>query len=126
MTQSQNTEISIAKMLLCVVLVFGICYFPSAYYFFMDMPDEEVENYDDLFSLSIFSKSVTSAVNFIVYCVMNKKFRETLMNLMQKSSRTFQISERTMVTSMNENRSQKEEIKMNKNQSSHIRESTNI
>jgi len=66
-------------MLLCVVFVFGVCYTPSAYYFFY--VEENAEAYDDLFTVSIFAKSLNSAVNFLIYCVMGPNFRMTLKGL---------------------------------------------
>jgi len=86
MTQSQRAEISVTTTLLCVVFVFGICNLPSAYYYFKDM--EDVTEYYGLFLFSYFAISINSSVNFMIYCLISQKFRQTLIRLWNRGGNT--------------------------------------
>ena len=95
MTKSQVTEISLAKMLLCVVLVFGICNIPAiirAIIFAAPNNPElirlsdagRVEKYVPYTILRIVDWlciAINSAVNFLIYCIMSRLFRKSLIDL---------------------------------------------
>jgi len=89
LTQSHCTELSIARMLLCVVFVFGICYLPTLYvsFLFANVNSDFAFTYNVLL-LAFLTTSVNSAVNFIIYCLMSQKFRETLVGLRRNPTRS--------------------------------------
>jgi len=90
LTQSHCAELSIAKMLLCVVFVFGMCYLPSVYFTVIYTHEKYYSDEEFMFHLlllSFLTSSVNSAINFIIYCLMSQKFRATLMGLWRYTSR---------------------------------------
>jgi len=80
LTHSQSLELSITKMLLCVVLVFGICYLPMAGSLLGANKLDPKLTYQ-IFLFGVLTTSVNSAVNFTIYCLMSSKFRSVLIEL---------------------------------------------
>jgi len=72
MTRTQKIEIFVAKMLLCVVLVLGICYVPDAIYFFLDKRDD-MAPYNNLFWFGL--GMINAAVNFLIYALISRIFQ---------------------------------------------------
>ena len=94
LTKSQLSEISVAKMLLCVVGVFGICTAPviikaivkevSGQDFVRPSDAGELETYYSHTILRIIhwlGIVVNSSVNFMIYCTMSTSFRKSLFSL---------------------------------------------
>jgi len=75
MTKSQRNDISISRMLICIVSVFLACNFLSAVFLLGELVGERISGEVNI--VSEFLICVNSAVNFIIYCVMVKKFRRT-------------------------------------------------
>ena len=75
MTTVETKEIKITRMLLCVVLVFGVCYsFEFARRIF-NYIDPKLDYPALINHLSSLFYVLNSAVNFIIYMLMVKKFR---------------------------------------------------
>jgi len=95
MTRSQVTEISLAKMLLCVVLVFCVCNIPAIIraILFSVSDNSDLIRLSDAGRLEVYFPytilrifdwlgiAINSAVNFFIYCLMSRTFRKALAEL---------------------------------------------
>jgi len=93
LTSSQLADVSVTKMLLCTVLVFGICYalllVDSIMALIIAFRELEPENYTKVMTfrkqswiLLEFLSVINSGSNFIIYCVMGKRFRASLTQML--------------------------------------------
>jgi|SRR6218665_1773370 len=84
MMQQMNTERRIAMMLILVVVVFIICQMPSILFHFAYLLDKR---YSDILKwptfycarqISFVLQVLNSSVNFIIYCLISRRFNRTL------------------------------------------------
>jgi hypothetical protein len=83
MSTSQSKEVSIAKMLICIVLIFLICNVTTIVSHMLEAfggPDP-----DELTAASNFLLLFSSASNFVIYCFLGKNFRRVLLELIKET-----------------------------------------
>ena len=91
--RTSSTNANTTNMLICIVIVFSICYTPVTIYRVWERAvnptnwkdDEQVELYNEhkfqlfiLLTIGRVTVTTNSSMNFIIYCVMGRKFRTLL------------------------------------------------
>src|SRR5687768_5327573 len=75
LSTSQANEISITKILLLIISTFLLCNLLALVLNFREA-FAKVRSSNELIVLSAFFVTINSAVNFLIYCVFGKKFRQ--------------------------------------------------
>jgi len=81
MTQSQVQDVSIAKMLFCIVIIFLLCNIVTIVSHMLHA--FEFHRPNELASISNFLVLVNSAANFVIYSLLSKKFRRVLLHFVR-------------------------------------------
>lgn len=93
MTSSEQSEASATKILLVIVLVFALCYFPSVICSILNFMLSRLDSLQDpmvvlfrvrdkLWSVQELTVSISSASNFLIYAVMSQRFRASFLDLL--------------------------------------------
>jgi len=80
MTHSQCHEVSIARMLLCIVILFLVCNSVTIISHMLESFD--VPHPQELQSASNFLVLLNAALNFVIYCFLSRNFRKVLLRLL--------------------------------------------
>ena len=90
MSSSQIQEVSIAKMLFCIVIIFLLCNVVTIISHMMEAFGGPRPN--ELTAASNFLVLMNSATNFIIYCLLSRKFRVVLLTLARNNSPSWCVS----------------------------------
>lgn len=85
MSTSQANEISITKVLLCIILIFLLCNLLALILNFREAFGHG-QSTNEIIHLSAFFVTINSAVNFLIYCLMGKKFRKVCWQILYENN----------------------------------------
>lgn len=78
LTNQQETELNVASMLVLLVSIFLACNAPAFFVNVLELIDKDHEAFKIGTQVSNLLVCANSSVNFVIYCIFGKKFRENL------------------------------------------------